>query len=30
LRIVPYCRGCDDDLFGACDDCWAKAHPEEV
>lgn len=30
LRIVPYCRGCWDDLLDACDDCWVKAHPEEV
>lgn len=30
LRIVPYCFGCDDDLFDVCDDCWAEAHSEEV
>lgn len=30
LRIVPYCRGCWDELLDSCDDCWAKVRLEEV
>lgn len=25
-RIMPYCKGADDDRPNACDDCWALAH----
>ena len=21
-KLTPYCKGCDDDLPDACDDCW--------
>ena len=27
-RLVPWSLGADDDMPGACDDCWSKAHAE--
>ena len=27
-RRVPWSQGADDDMPGACDECWGKAHEE--
>jgi hypothetical protein len=29
-KEVSWDKGCDDDLPNFCDDCWAKAHEEEI
>ena len=29
-RDMPWCFACDDDLPGACDDCWSAAHREDT